>query len=233
MNVVAAGAVDGRVGVHAGGGEDGQVRSGVRHVAGGRAQQQALGEQGVPGLFGDDADAQPMARIGTGPAIENEQIAALQVRADAIVEAVKGSGFEGAIDRSPPDLLAIRRIGDEEAITRRTAGAGPRVGDQRPQSERRPSPRRQRQLGQFRCRQVVADAAEVDQAVPAQVDHRRAPTSPLPFAGAGAAAPAGREGTAVGRSLRMARTPAGLDFVSGVRHSKHQTPNTKHELAAA
>ena len=54
-----------------------------------RPQEQAAGEQAVPGLLGHDAQRQAVARVGAGVAVEDEQVAVLEVGADLIAEAVE------------------------------------------------------------------------------------------------------------------------------------------------
>jgi hypothetical protein len=127
---LAVGAVGGRVGVHVASVNDGQARLEVVAFFGRRAQQQAAGEKSVPGLLADDAHRQPIARIGAGPGVAEEQFPPLQVGQQPIVEPIEDRGLHGTVDRAPPDVVADRGRGDDETVVRRAAGAAAGVGGQ-------------------------------------------------------------------------------------------------------
>ena len=70
-------------------------------------------------------------RVGAGDGVDNEQLAALEVGAGPVEEAVERGQGERLVDGAPGNLIARRRLLDEEAVLGRTAGVGAGVGDER------------------------------------------------------------------------------------------------------
>ena len=55
----------------------------------GHVDEHVAGEQAVPGLLGDDPHRQPVARVGAGVAVLHEQLAALDVVQQPLVQRVE------------------------------------------------------------------------------------------------------------------------------------------------
>jgi hypothetical protein len=85
----------------------------VEHVA---------GKEVVPGGLGDDAHADAVRGIGTGPAVADEQLAALGVAQHAVVERAVAFGCDRLVGLAPVDAALARRILDEELVVGRAAG---------------------------------------------------------------------------------------------------------------
>ena len=82
------------------------VNSGVcagAPVALGHVDEHVPREQAVPGLLGDDADRQPVARVGAGVAVLHEELAALDVVEQPLVQRVEVPRLDRPVDLAPPD----------------------------------------------------------------------------------------------------------------------------------
>ena len=77
------GAVDSRVGLELRQVDDGELRVVVLQFLDRRTNEEAAGKQAVPGVGRDDADGQPVARVGAGVEVLHVQVAALGERAGA------------------------------------------------------------------------------------------------------------------------------------------------------
>jgi len=110
------GAVDRWEGVKVGHVDDGKPGCVVLQFLLRRIDEHVAGEQGVPGLLGDDPDRQPVLRVGAGKTVLHEQVAALHVGAHPFVERVEQCRVEGPIDLAPSDVVVAGRLVDDEFL---------------------------------------------------------------------------------------------------------------------
>jgi len=83
------------------------IADGDEHVA---------GEQGVPGLFGDDAHRQTILGIGSRVAVLDEDILVLQVALDPAQQGGKIIIHKGPVVLSPPDPLRGGILANHELV---------------------------------------------------------------------------------------------------------------------
>jgi hypothetical protein len=126
---VAARAVDFWIRMQIGGVNDGPVRLESGQILVPWSQEEAVGEQGMPGLFGNDANSQPIRRIRSRPAIDDEQLPALQIGRQTRVNSVADGRVHLAIDFTPGDLAFARRLRDDKSIFRRPPGMPAGIGN--------------------------------------------------------------------------------------------------------
>src|SRR5262245_35326704 len=126
---LAPGAVHAWVGVHAGGAEYCQIRPKAGAFLGRWTEQQALGELGMPGFFGEDANMDAVTRVGAGPAVKNKYLTILKVCADPVIKPIECRRLHRLVDVAPGDRILAGRLGDEKSVLRRTACALAGIND--------------------------------------------------------------------------------------------------------
>ncbi len=90
--------------------------------------EEALGQKSVPGRVGNDADGERETGVGAGGTVADEEIATLEVGADAVEEAVEDGRRHRPVDRAPPDFIGASGLRDEVTVLGRPAGDGTGVG---------------------------------------------------------------------------------------------------------
>ena len=130
------------------------VKSGLKPSSSSRPgpQEHVAGEQVVPGGLGDDAHADAVRRIGAGPAVAHEQVAALGVAQHAVVEGAVALGRDRLVGLAPVDAALGARSPRRRTCrwasgryarrcaprTRRRRRAGPRRAGSPPRRAREP-----------------------------------------------------------------------------------------------
>ena len=86
-------------------------------------------EQVVPRELGDDAYWKAVGRVCAAPGVQHIQFLVLDVGHHVAVQRLEVRVLDGAIDRTPVDVLLGRRLADGELVLRRPAGVltGPGV----------------------------------------------------------------------------------------------------------
>src|SRR5262249_28209494 len=107
-----------------------------------------MDEERMPGHLCDDADREPVARVGTGPHVLDEQIPSLKIGTDFVKHAIEDGGLDRTVYLAPANLVATLGIRDNETILRRPSGAGTRVGDERAFARHKALASRQSHLGE-------------------------------------------------------------------------------------
>ncbi len=114
---------------HVDDGELGRVLAELRRI--GLGNEQVPREQAVPRLLGDDADRQPVRRVGARPAVLDEELLAPQVGQHAPLEPVERRGVDRPIDLAPRDVLLARGFLDDELVVGGSTGVLARRAHQR------------------------------------------------------------------------------------------------------
>ena len=102
--------VFGRVGVKATGVDHGPFGNVRCQLFGGRATEQLLHKQIVPGEFGDHADWHRIARVGPGETVHDKQLLALEVGQHIRAQRRVGVLGHRLVHLAPPDLVLDRRL---------------------------------------------------------------------------------------------------------------------------
>src|SRR5213594_2000631 len=84
----------------------------------------------MPPPLGDDAQRQPMRRVGPGEAVEDKHLAALEVVYHPRVQALEMRPVHRLIDLAPPDAGFARDLAHEELVRRRPPRALASKSDQ-------------------------------------------------------------------------------------------------------
>ena len=99
----------------------------------GRPDEHRLREQRVIRACGDDADADPMRRVGAGECVDDvEALLPGEVVDDLAAERLEVVLLDRAVDLAPPDPLLGARLADDELVLGRPSGEAAGVDDQRP-----------------------------------------------------------------------------------------------------
>ena len=97
--------------------DDGEVRrvrgaiDDVRHV-----DEEVLGKQAVPRLFGDDAHAQAITRVRPRIAILDEELASLDVVGHPPMERIEELRLDRPVHFAPPHFVLARRLAHDEFV---------------------------------------------------------------------------------------------------------------------
>ena len=67
------------------------------------AHEERVGEERVPGGVGDDADRQAVGALGAGEAVEDVEVAVVQVAARLVEQPVEERRLAGLVDVAPAD----------------------------------------------------------------------------------------------------------------------------------
>ena len=109
----------------------GELRFVVLQFLGRGTNEEAAGKQAVPGVGRDDADRQPVARVGAGVEVLHVQVAALRERAGAGEERLEPSFVKGLVVRTPPHFALVAGVLYDPLVIGRAPGVRGRDGDQR------------------------------------------------------------------------------------------------------
>ena len=94
------------------------------------ADEHVAGEEGVPGVGRDEADRQPVGRIGAGEEILDEHLTRIEISADIVVQALERGRLEtGGL--LPPDPVCRAGLLDDELVLGRPTGMRRRHLDER------------------------------------------------------------------------------------------------------
>ncbi len=111
--------------------QDGEVRREVAQRVRLRTDEHVAREQAVPRAFGDHADVQPMLGVRAGVEILHEDVAVLEIGGGQRAQMREGGLVRRAVHRAPPDVVAARRLVDDELVVGRAAGVGARLHGER------------------------------------------------------------------------------------------------------
>ena len=125
-------AVELRLGLEARQVEDREVRLEAFELLAPRPQEHVPGKEIVPRSLGDDAHADAMRGIGAGPAVADEQLAALGIAQHAVVERAVALRRDRLVGLAPVDAALALRILDEELVVGRAAGMHARAHHEGP-----------------------------------------------------------------------------------------------------
>ena len=130
---LAAGAVHRRIGLDGGCVQDERLRVVLGELVLGRVDEERLREERVPGAVRDDAQRQPVLRVGAGERVHHVQVArVVEVPDDLLAEPVEALLGQLAVHGAPPDPGLAARLADEELVVGRAAGVRAGVDDERP-----------------------------------------------------------------------------------------------------
>src|SRR5690606_26716988 len=88
-----------------------------------RTDEQGVGKQVVPGRLRGDFHGDVMIGVGADVQVRGEAVVLGNKGFDTAPQCIKFFRIECAVDRAPVDVLAGRRLVDDETVHRRTAGA--------------------------------------------------------------------------------------------------------------
>jgi hypothetical protein len=92
--------------------------------------EELLAEQRVPRQFSDHPELDDVIRICADIAVDNEQLAALEVVTDSVEESIEHIRLDRLVALTPIDPVLGFAVGDEESVLWRPPGAAPGLGDQ-------------------------------------------------------------------------------------------------------
>jgi hypothetical protein len=95
-----------------------------------RVDEQGLREEGVVRAVGDDANTDPVRRVGARKRVDDVEVAAREVGRHLLAEPVEVVFREGVVP-APPDALFRVRFAHEVLVLGRAAGEAARVEDDR------------------------------------------------------------------------------------------------------
>ncbi len=95
--------------------------------------EQVAREERLPGVLGDHAERELVARLRSCVAILDEDVLVLEIGREPPVEEVELLRIEGPVLRSPPDPIGARGILDDEPVLRAPPGVRSGPDDDRPQ----------------------------------------------------------------------------------------------------
>ena len=128
----AAGAVGLGIGLDRGRVQDERLRLELLELLARRVDEERLREERVPRAVGDDANAEPVRRVGSGERVHDVQVARLQVRDELVAKALEAGVLDRLVHAAPPDPALGARLADDELVPRRAAGVLAGVDDERP-----------------------------------------------------------------------------------------------------
>ena len=102
--------------------QDRKGRLEPRQLVGRRANEHVARKEAVPGAVGDHPHRQPVFRIGAGVEVLDEQLAALQVGEQALVQAGELLGRDRLVDLAPVHRVLGARLLDDVFVARGAAG---------------------------------------------------------------------------------------------------------------
>src|SRR5690606_24393745 len=88
-----------------------------------RTDEQGVGKQVVPGRLRGDFDSDVMIGVSADVQVRGVSVVLGNKGFDTAPQCIKFFRIECAVDRAPVDVLAGRRLVDDETVHRRTAGA--------------------------------------------------------------------------------------------------------------
>ena len=97
----------------------------------GRVDEHRAGEERVVGVVRDDADGDPLLRVGAGERIDDVDVAVADVRDDLLAQTLEVLLRDLRVDLAPPDPVLGARLADDELVLRRAARVLARVDGQR------------------------------------------------------------------------------------------------------
>jgi hypothetical protein len=109
---------------------DREVRFEVGELVPTQAPEELVREEPVPCEFSDHPEADPMGRIGSHVAVDDEQIPTLEVSTNPVEKGIENVGFYRLIDVAPIDAILGPSLRHDETIIGRTAGAAAGTRDQ-------------------------------------------------------------------------------------------------------
>jgi len=161
----AAGAVHFRHGLEVGHVEHGERGLEVLELRRVRlVDEHVLGEEAVPRRLADHPHREPVARVRPGIAVEEVDVAVLQIGEHLALERVEGRRVEGDVDLPPPDVALARRFPDGELVVGGAARVLAGLHQQRPARSQLPGAPAQGVLDQAGGGEIAIHAADVEQA---------------------------------------------------------------------
>ena len=102
--------------------QDERLRLEVAQLLLGRVDEHRLREERVVRVVGDDADGDPVLRVGAGERVDDVEVALAEVRGDLLAQPVELLLGDLGVDVAPPDPVLRARLADDELVLRRAAG---------------------------------------------------------------------------------------------------------------
>ena len=93
--------------------------------------EERLREERVPGAVSDQANAEPVRRIGARERVDDVEVLMLEKRRDFVPEPLELPFAELLVDGAPPNSILRPRLPDEKFVLRRTPRVTPGVDDER------------------------------------------------------------------------------------------------------
>ena len=128
-----------------------------------RDNKHVTGKETMPGVFGNDADAGAIGRVGTGVTILHENVFALVVGKHTVHERGKMLRSKRPVGVFPPHQVFAAGLFDKKFIMRRTAGMFPRVDHCRTVMGNEPFLPPRDGFIQYRWRQIPMGARNIGQ----------------------------------------------------------------------
>ena len=139
--------------------DDGEAGDEVLELDRRGPHEERVGEQRVPGGVGDHADRQAVGALGAGEAVEDVQVAVVQVAARLVEQPVEERRLARAVDVAPADQLGGGALLDDDAVLGRAAGRLAGLDDERAVGGQDALAARQRARDELGRRQVAVHGA--------------------------------------------------------------------------
>ena len=111
------------------------------------------------GMVRDDADGDPLLRVGAGEGVDDVEVAVADVRDDLLAQPLEMLLRDLRVDLAPPDPVLGARLADEELVLRRAAGVLAGVDGERAALGEPAVARAQRMRVELRGGRVPVDGA--------------------------------------------------------------------------
>ena len=136
-----------------------KLRSEVLEFDGSRANEEGVGEQGVPRRVGNDADRHPIRALRTGETVEDVQLSSVQIASRFVEKPVEQCRLDLLVDVAPVDMAGGISVVDDEAVLRRSARRFSRLHDERAVSCEYPLASGERARDELGWRKIAVDTA--------------------------------------------------------------------------
>ena len=110
------------VGLERGRVQDERLRLEDAQLVLGRVDEHRPREERVVGVVRDDADGDPLLRVGAGERVDDVEVAVAEVRDDLLAQPLEVLLRDLRVDVAPPDPVLGARLADDELVLRRAAG---------------------------------------------------------------------------------------------------------------
>ena len=112
--------------------QDERLRLEVAQLLLGRVDEHRPREERVVRVVRDDADGDPLLRVGAGERVDDVEVAVAEVRDDLLAQPLEVLLRDLRVDVAPPDPVLGARLADDELVLGRAAGVLAGVDGERP-----------------------------------------------------------------------------------------------------